>query len=284
MRIKNLDLIVIGIIVASNMIFALLPNHIPILGIVLALPVTIILPGYALTEVLFYKRTLDFAYRLLLSLGLSLAIDILSGLILNILPSGLRAIPWAVFLGLLTLLFSLLAAFFRWRVKGNGRREPLRLNLSIQDGILCGLAFTIAIASISFAYVGAARQPHPGFTQFWMFPSEQTGKSCAVRLGINSFESTPVTYRVAITINGSEVASWASIVLTPQQQWNRLVPITTITTGNVLVDGRLYRLDKPGIIYREAHATISSCPTSLMTPTAYSSSGSIYEIMKGGGR
>src|SRR5438105_797407 len=105
MRLKHLDLIVTITLAAMNVIWALLPSRIPIVGIVLALPLVFILPGYALTEVLFRKRSLGAPERLLFSIGLSLAIAILSGLILNLLPGGLQAISWALWLGLFTVAF-----------------------------------------------------------------------------------------------------------------------------------------------------------------------------------
>src|SRR6266487_3588085 len=91
MRLKNLDLIVAVTIAAMNVVWALLPGRTPVIGTVLALPLVFVLPGYSLTEAMFYKRTVETSHRLLLSLVLSLAIDILGGLILNMLPAGLQA-------------------------------------------------------------------------------------------------------------------------------------------------------------------------------------------------
>jgi hypothetical protein len=63
------------------------------------------LPGYALVELLYSKRKeLDDLTRLALSIGLSLAIVPLVGLVLNYTAFGIRLIPIAVSLGGLTLL------------------------------------------------------------------------------------------------------------------------------------------------------------------------------------
>src|SRR5437588_10406582 len=107
MRLKNLDLIAAVFIAALNVLWAVLPSRPPVIGIILALPLVLVLPGYTLTEALFRKRPLDAPNRLLFSLGLSLAIDIFCGFILNLLPTGLQAISWAVFLALLTAVLSL---------------------------------------------------------------------------------------------------------------------------------------------------------------------------------
>ncbi len=62
------------------------------------------LPGYSLIELLYAKRKeLDDLTRLALSIGLSLAIVPLDGLVLNYTPFGIRLLPVAVSLAGLTL-------------------------------------------------------------------------------------------------------------------------------------------------------------------------------------
>jgi uncharacterized membrane protein len=268
---KNLDLIVAVIIAVLNAVWLLLHSSAPVVGIILAFPLVLVLPGYTLTEVLFRKRSLNAPERLVLSLGLSLAIDVLSGLFLNVLPGGLQASSWAVLLGLLTVVFSLLAAYLRRGVPASGT-QPLRFRLSIYQGILFGLAILLAILSFVYIDIGVIQQPHPGFTQLWMLPEVQAGKSCDVRLGVRSFESTSVTYRITMTMNGVPAITWPSVVLAPREEWDRLVPIPPTAAEQVYIEGRLYRLDKPAAVYREVHVTLHSCATSPLTPTRLSGS------------
>src|SRR5579863_8696081 len=122
MRRNNLDLLVIEFITVLNVVWALLPNYSVLIGTFLALPLVFVLPGYTLTEVLFHQKLLNGTHRLALSLGISIALDILSGLILNMLPIGLQSLSWAVLLGLLTTVFSLLAACLRRRGQLKGTR------------------------------------------------------------------------------------------------------------------------------------------------------------------
>ena len=268
---KNLDLIVAVIIAVLNVVWVLLHSSAPVVGIILAFPLVLVLPGYTLTEVLFRKRSLNAPERLVLSLGLSLAIDVLSGLFLNVLPGGLQASSWAVLLGLLTVVFSLLAAYLRRGVPASGT-QPLRFRLSIYQGILFGLAILLAILSFVYIDIGVIQQPHPGFTQLWMLPEVQAGKSCDIRLGVRSFESTSVKYRITMTMNGVPAITWPSVVLAPQEEWDRLVPIPPTAAEQVYIEGRLYRLDKPAAVYREVHVTLHSCATSPLTPTRLSGS------------
>src|SRR5947209_5250772 len=120
MRLKNFDLVLAIFIVLLNMGWILLPGH-PIIGVVLVVPLIFVLPGYTLTTILAHRRSpevsdnqiflrpdllmgrsFDSSDRLILSLGLSLAIDVLVGFILTMLPIGFHAFSWAVSLGLLT--------------------------------------------------------------------------------------------------------------------------------------------------------------------------------------
>ncbi|MDQ6673875.1 MAG: DUF1616 domain-containing protein, partial [Chloroflexota bacterium] len=64
----------------------------------LAGPLVLVLPGYALVRALLPARPRRLAELLLLSLGSSLAIAVLGGLVLNLTPWGIRAESWAVFL------------------------------------------------------------------------------------------------------------------------------------------------------------------------------------------
>lgn len=264
MRLKYLDLIVIMIIALLNVIWALLSIHSPVIGTILALPLVFVLPGYVVTEVLLRKRSLDAFYRLAFSLGLSLSIAILGGLILNILPWGLQSISWALFLGSLTVAFSLLAAYLR-RGKPIYKVQLPRQHFTIFGSALFGLATIVIILAVLYSANGAAQQRYPGFTQVWMLPVTENGGSCAARLGVHSFESTSVTYRIVVTMNGAEVSTWTSVTLEPQGEWDRLVPIIPKAVGDAYVEALLYRLDKPETVYREVHFTFHNCRTLQVT-------------------
>jgi uncharacterized membrane protein len=340
MRLRDLDLLLAVLIAAMGMLWAgvlkcaaqaSLPDPIAIIGILLALLVVFVLPGYTLSEAMFHKRPLETSHRLLLSLALSLAIDIVSGLILNFLPGGLQAITWAGLLGVETVVFALLAASLRRRrivpaSPHQGKHKapasphhpclslpgasslhvvPLRrFRLSIYDYIVFGLALLVAILSLEYSarespmYRGSSqhapqlapataaqkRGPYSGFTQLWMVPSVQDGplarsidrhsassttsasspsinwaSTCAVRIGVRSFEVTTVIYRVVMRMNGVRVRTWPGVVLAPQQEWDQLVEVKPTSPGNAYVEVRLYRLDQPGVVYRNVHVTLHAC-------------------------
>lgn len=257
MRLKNLDLLLIIAISILNVLWIMLPSHSPLMGVVLALPFVFLFPGYALTQALYHNRSLDKAQQFILSLGLSFAINILNGFILNIFPVGLQAKSWAVSLGLLTVFFSLLAVYLRRKPSIDEILWP-KLKTSIRGYLLIGLAITIAILSVWYSVITVVQQPYPGFTQFWMLPSKQSNESCAVLVGVHSFESVPVTYRVVMTMNGIQVTRPLTVILEPQQErdWSISLKLTAANTMNI--EAQLYRADKPNIRYREVHMTLNS--------------------------
>ncbi|SRR6266568_7932225 len=261
MRRKNRDLMVTAIIASLNIIWTLLPNRPIVIGVILTMPLVFFLPGYILTEALFSKRTLIASHHLVLSLALSMAIDIIGGLILNVLPIGLQTLSWAGLLGLLTIVLAILVAYLRRGKQVNGIK-PERLRITARQILLFGLAIIVAILSMLYAALGVVQQPHPGFTQLWMLPTVQAGKSCTVRLGVRSFEKTSVAYRVTITINGTQVIPSSLVVLTPQQEWQQLLPIAPGPVNQMYVEANLYRLDKPQNVYRNVHVTLSNLPVS----------------------
>lgn len=271
MRLKNLDLIAAILVVAINVGWTQIPNRPLIVGIILALPLTFILPGYTLTQVLFRKRSPDQsldssnniilrpslkigqpvggADQIILSLGLSMAIDVLVGFSLNVFPMGLQGLSWILSLGFLTTVFALLAAFLRRRDIVTIERVS-RPRITIYDCILFGLAMLVATAAVWLSVIRPL-EPQPSFTQFWMLPANNN--SCAVSIGVQSFESTPVTYRIVMMINSTEANTWSSIVLSPQEKWVQSVPVTPDTASSVSIEAQLYRADKPGTAYRNVH-------------------------------
>ena len=273
MRLKNLDLIAAILVVAINVAWTQVPNRPLIVGIILALPLIFILPGYTLAQTLFRKRSPDQsldasnnlivrpslkigqpvggADQIILSLGLSMAIDVLVGFSLNVFPMGLLALSWILSLGLITTVFALLAAFLRRRDIVTIERVS-RPRITIYDCLLFGLAILAAAAAVWFSIIRPL-EPQPSFTQFWMLPANQLNKSCAISIGVQSFETTSVTYRVVVTVDGAQADTWSSIVLAPQEKWVQSVPVTPDTASSMSIEAQLYRADKPGTAYRHVH-------------------------------
>ena len=103
--------VVIFAIVTSVMIFLAPEDVFPLayVRIVFSLVFILYLPGYSLIKTLFDKEKIDEIERFALSIGLSLALVPLVGLLLNYTPWGIRTIPVTLSLLVLTLFFSFIA-------------------------------------------------------------------------------------------------------------------------------------------------------------------------------
>lgn len=273
MRFKNVDLIGAMVLAAINIGWQLIPDRPLAIGIVLGLPMVFVLPGYTLSQVLFRRQptpepasnlilrpslkigqpigTVDY---IILSLGLSLAIDVFVGFTLNVLPVGLRGQTWTISLGSLSILFALCAIYRRRNGPRRNGRIP-RLRITTYQSILFGLAILLVAAAVWFS-IAKPPATQADFTQFWMLPSAQVKNNCAVQIGAQSNESAPVTYRIVVKVNGIQVDSWSPVVLAPQGKWEQSLTIKPGTAASTDVEAQLFRADKPGSVYRDVHATV----------------------------
>ncbi len=277
MRKNNRDLIVAILIVGINIGWTQVPNRLLPISIILALPLIIILPGYTLTQLLLRKRLpvpssapagdlspqtdqksarpVGRADQLVLTLGLSLVIDVLTGFALNILPIGLQALSWTLALGLFTTLFALLAMLLRRREMPEEAVKMPGMRIRIYDYALIGIALLVASSAIWLS-IQRPIVPQPSFTQFWILPADAASKSCAVSIGVQSFETTSVTYRIVMTANNGQTATWSAISLAPESKWAHSVFIEQGTASSVSVEAQLFRLDQPSVVYRNVHLTL----------------------------
>lgn len=279
MRQKNLDLLLVLLITAASVTWAFLPSHPLIVGIICALPLVFVIPGYVVIEALFTHspdptaslirkpelrilRPFNGSDRLILSLGLSLAMVIITGFVLNMLPMGLEQTSWAVSLALLTAVFSFITLYRRQKVKVSITKITAathRFHVSFYEYMLFLLAIVIVISSVWYSLLNAQQQQQQStFTQFWMVPSRQVHNSCAVLIGMQSFEAALTKYNVVVTANGTKISSWSTVVLAPQSQWYQSVAIQPENANTIYIEAKLYRMDKPGIVYRNVHVTLNS--------------------------
>lgn len=207
----------------------------------LSLFLVFVLPGYALVKVLFPGNNLEFAERVVLTLGLSLAIAALGGLVLYWLPWKLQTRSWTIFLGSITFFASIIALLRHQHLK-----EPppsfikVNVSLTFNDGLLFVLAAVgVAIAFI-LAYRGEVIQNSSDFTQLWIIPDEEAASS--VLIGINNQAAEVVQYRLLIKVNGKVVEEIPLIDLKSEETW---VDSFTFPEGTDSVTAQLYRLYEP---------------------------------------
>lgn len=75
------------------------------------------LPGYCLIEALFPERKIDMIERIALAIGINLAVVSINGLILNYTPWGITLTSVTLSLALLTITFSTIAIFRKYKMQ-----------------------------------------------------------------------------------------------------------------------------------------------------------------------
>lgn len=245
---RSSDLALATAIAGAAALSTLLGVSNPALRIALALPLGLVLPGYAITAAALPRYTLGLAERLLFSIGVSLAVTALGGLVLNWTPWGLQAGLWVLWLFSLTLGASAIA-MVRRRRGAEVATEARGVGLNLRQGLLLGLAALVVVAAIGVARVPAPQQGLQGYSMLWIWPRSLTDQR-TVRLGVSCMEFKPTTYRLQLEVNGRIVEEWPSIALDPGQTWEDRVELSTeqIETGQV--EASLYRQDAPAQVYR----------------------------------
>jgi uncharacterized membrane protein len=280
MRIKQFDLILAVAIAFLNATWIRLSAHIhaPLItvtiGLLLTLPLIFFLPGYTLSAILHYRRQLDVVHNLILSISLSMAIDIISGFMLNFSPWGLNALTWSSWLCALVGTFAFLSATLRkkrrrtmtisnirrsWRHPNRHKPSLKALVKLMAPAIMVMAALGMAGVIVLYSAYGAVHQRRPGFTQLWMVQKDRAGQSCSVLIGVDSFEFRKLTFRVFMTINGSKAQAWWPVIVAPQQSWRASAPVNHINMehapipGAMKVDVRIFLSNKANIAYRDVH-------------------------------
>jgi uncharacterized membrane protein len=214
----------------------------------LALPLVIVLPGLAGLRAALPRSALSFEI-LVLSCGLSLAISIVVGLLLNV--GGFLTPPgWVGSLGGLTLV-SCAAHLLR-----TPSPDPLvvpageRFHVTLSQAAMFSAAALIALFGIGAARVGAMRQREYSFTEFWMAPLKPAEQN-VVTIGIRNEEKVTTGYRVVIVADGAVIGRWPPVSLDPGATWSMDISLNSEMQRSQRVEAWLYRDDEPKEVYRK---------------------------------
>jgi hypothetical protein len=187
--------------VAAAALCALLTLVLPFepLRMLLAAPLCLFLPGYAISAAIFAARPIQRRQFLLFSVGLSLAVLALGGLVLNYLPGGIRSGSWAL------LLFLVVLGFCRGAALGRPKRAPAPVSWAlprpngIQAALLAGGGLALVVAVV-LAFTPLTATNATGFTEIWIQPLAGDN---GVRIGVGSAERDDSSYRLVVNFGGS---------------------------------------------------------------------------------
>jgi uncharacterized membrane protein len=208
-------------------------------------PLAFFLTGYAISAAALPRWHPEPALRATTSLGISLAVLALGGLLLNYL-GGLRPLPWALLMVVIVVGCCRQAALVRPRATTSqpAIRIPRPAVLSVVATLLGLLAAGGGLA-LAFQPVSANRAV--GFSELWI----NTGASPSTfRVGVGNQEHQTVTYGVIARIVGAKTVE-RHVELKPGQRKVLVLPVTDRTRpGPLQVGVTLYREGFPNQPYR----------------------------------
>jgi uncharacterized membrane protein len=237
----------IGAIAIAAMLIALSPFGVR-LRLVVVTPLVLYLPGRAILNALLPapRQNLE---STVMAVGLSLAITIGSGLVLNQIGCMTSA-GWALALGAVTLAACIIGAWFRPVLRPRmATTRPFRPQINrVQWAAFAGAAL-IAAAAVATARLGALGHREYAYTEFWMVPHDADQN--VVTLGIKNAEKTPTSYDVGLVADGASIGRWPAIQLQAGESWTDDVDLRAAFQRGHQIQAWLYKSDDPGNVYRK---------------------------------
>jgi hypothetical protein len=218
----------------------------PLLRVTLGLLLVALAPGYAVMLAACPGPSIAGTERLVLSVGVSMTLSVLGGLLLNWTPWGLQPESWVALLSGVTLLAAVVAVARQRQLRATtqvGRRPaPSRGGFGVGGVCLLTLAVTIVSATILLARVSAATRTDAGFSDLWMLPAGNA-TTPSIRLGVRSQEEADTSFRLRLDIDGAPAMAWQLTELAPGETWEATVELPPGAGGATAVEARLYRAE-----------------------------------------
>jgi hypothetical protein len=229
--------LVAALAVVACLVCAALPAGLAAVRVPLALPLVLVLPGYASVAALFAPGALRASERIVLSLALSIAAAILSGLAVDGVGLKLVAEPWIDVLGLVTLAASAVA------VSRGHVRELVLPQTHLHGHEALALAATAvmlaAAAAIGFTPLAPPAQTH-GTAALGLLEAPHGGDAVCVSVINEQFHTA--SYRVVVAASGRPARTLVAARLAPGESWTRVV---AVGAGHPDVHATLYRASAP---------------------------------------
>lgn len=260
---RSLDLIIISALALFTMLVALSgvrsgadQETLPVWFLPVGIGMILILPGYVLVKA--FLPSLDRATVLLLSVSLSIALDVVGILILNALPWGLNPSTWAVWLGGITLLGCLLIAVRRFRhpTPDSKVRSTFKVNWRVWAPLVTAIVVTIVsiiIARNSFVRSGTT------FTQLWILPTSSEAPY-TFQIGIRNYERQDKQYDLYVESQGRLIYSESGIALASNETWTIDLSLNEKPVNPV--SAYLYLSESPDTVFR----TVELAPVAFDGP------------------
>jgi hydrogenase/urease accessory protein HupE len=203
-----------------------------LLQVVLAGPLVLLLPGYAIAAALFPPGALPRGHRFVYTFVFCVRAAVLGMLVLQ-LALDVRRTAWICLL----LGITLAAAAIAWR-----RRRELPIQASTASGVrlpagplwVVGFVVATALAAVSIGVASDGvreQQSRQTFASLWADPTGPPDSEAPVEVGVLN-HGGPTSYRLEVRIEG-ELVEDLPVRLRGRQQWQRtlLPPVTSSSPG-----------------------------------------------------
>lgn len=227
---------------------------------ILGLPFVLFMPGYSLMAALYPRQeSLSGIGRIALSLGLSLAVVPLIGLVLNY-------TAWGITLN--TILFSqtafiaAMSAISWWKRRKLMEHERFHIECTLDFSNLwgpgwlnklltIGLAAMILGTGITIAYVTTHHKTGEKFTEFYILNTDgmadnypgnlMPGETAKVTVGITNHEYKAAEYQVTVVCDNVQLTKTGPVNLVHEENWEGNVAFSCNATGKQKVEFFLFR-------------------------------------------
>lgn len=211
---------------AALAIFALFVLALPLphwLQAVLALPLVLILPGYALGAAIFPPDFITREERWVFTIAFSIVAAALGGIVLQLFVDLGRGV-WIALLLVLTLGCCAVALVRRGPRRRGARGRPLTLSPLLAAALLAAAA--ICAVAIAVASNGAGDQlARSHFSSLWLLPADRSEEELAV--GVENHEGRAVRYTLRVGSLQRVEEEW-SLSLEAGETWSARVPASRL--------------------------------------------------------
>lgn len=215
----------------------------------LGVPMALLISGHAVLRAI-GVRTTSLSEHLAYSVGVSLAVTVAGGFVLNLIGL-LGPLGWAFWYLAATTAAMLLAPGDSSVEASKAWLAPLRIQPWQAAAVV--LAMLVATGAYALAIHDQAVERQFRYTEFWMLPQAK-GDPGQLVVGVRSAEAKSQQYDLEISLEGKPFAVFRSLTIAPGDTWVRKVPVPILATEQK-AEARLYR-PADNKLYRRVSALV----------------------------
>jgi hypothetical protein len=194
----------------------------------------LVLPGFALTRAALAGAPLGWQGRTATTLGLSLSVSALGGVVFQLLDLRADLLTWTVWLLGVTVVAIVLAVARDLRRPAAAPAPKVgRPSITPAHAGLFTLAAVVTLAAMVLAWGAATAQVQPTAVQLWMLPVAGA-QPAAITVGIHNEALTPAHYRLVLNQTATVSQTW-TIDLQGGQVWETTSVLDPASVGHAIV-------------------------------------------------